>query len=90
MASVIGPNYETPAEVALLGIIGADVVGMSMAPELCESCELGIKCIGVSIVTNRAGARSNHDEVLSAASTASKNLVVIVEKFLEKLIQTDL
>jgi len=82
-AAVTGPSYETPAEVEMLRRIGATVVGMSTAPEVYAANRNGIKCAGLSIVTNRAGTSSNHSEVLTAAERASNNLLKIIETFLK-------
>ncbi len=84
LAAVTGPSYETPAEVRMLRTIGASVVSMSMAPELSAAYGAGIRCVGVSVVTNRAGARSEHAEVLAAAKEASQRLLRVARRFLEK------
>jgi purine-nucleoside phosphorylase len=82
LASLSGPNYETPAEIVYLQKIGATVVGMSMAPEVGCACSLGIKCAGISLVTNYAGKPSEHAEVIAAARAASQKLVSIFEKLI--------
>ena len=86
LASVTGPNYETPAEVQMLRKIGATVVSMSMAPEVTVSNSLKIRTVGIALVTNSAGAHSEHNEVLEAAKNASAKLVRVVESFLTKLL----
>lgn len=65
--------------------IGATVIGMSIVPEVFAANHNGIKCAGISIVTNRAGTSSNHEEVLSAAEKASRKLVKIFETFLNEI-----
>jgi len=64
-----GPQYETPAEVAMAGKLGADLVGMSTALEAIVARELGIEVIGLSLVTNYAAGigftELNHQEVLA-------------------------
>ncbi len=69
-ACVRGPSYETPAEVAMLARLGADAVGMSTVPEVLAARALGLRCVGVSWLTNHAagigGAPLRHEEVLEA------------------------
>ena len=84
-AFMTGPTYETPAEVEMLRRAGADVVSMSMAPEVTVASALGIKCAGIAVVTNRAGAHSNHREVIANAQKASAQLAKLIESFLESI-----
>lgn len=67
-AAFPGPTYETPAEVRLAEIIGADLVGMSTVPEVIAANYLGIKVLGISCVTNMAAGileqPLSHDEVV--------------------------
>jgi purine-nucleoside phosphorylase len=67
-AAVAGPSYETPAEVRALGVLGADVVGMSTASEAIVARQCGLEVAGLSCVTNRAaglGGAISHEEVLA-------------------------
>lgn len=79
---VSGPSYETGAELRFLGAVGADAVGMSTAPEVVVARHMGMKVLGVSLITNAAtGAESenvNHAEVLSTADAARQHFVVLV------------
>lgn len=74
-AAMPGPMYETPAEIRMLGRLGADVVGMSLVHEGAAAAEVGLQAAGLVCVTNPgAGLRddaANHDEVLHAALGAS-------------------
>jgi purine-nucleoside phosphorylase len=67
-AAVLGPSYETPAEIRFLRTIGADLVGMSTVPEVIVARQMGIKVLAISCVTNMAAgttdAHINHEEVL--------------------------
>ena len=67
-AALTGPSYETPAEIRMLATLGADVVGMSTAPEVIAARHMGIRVLGISCVTNMAaGIRDqiiSHEEVL--------------------------
>ncbi len=67
-AAMLGPSYETPAEIRMLGRLGADAVGMSTVPEVLAARAAGIRCAGVSCLTNRAAGLGreplDHREVL--------------------------
>ena len=68
-AGLRGPHYETPAEVAMLSSLGADLVGMSTVLEAIAARHLGLEVLGVSLVTNAAagaGAPLDHAEVVAA------------------------
>jgi purine-nucleoside phosphorylase len=67
-AAMLGPSYETPAEIRFLRTIGADLVGMSTVPEVIVARQMGIKVLAISCVTNMAAGTTdkpiNHEEVL--------------------------
>jgi purine-nucleoside phosphorylase len=67
-AALLGPSYETPAEIGYLRTIGADLVGMSTVPEVLAARHMGIKVLAISCVTNMAAGivdqPINHEEVL--------------------------
>ena len=71
-AAVLGPSFETPAEIRMLERMGADAVGMSTVPELITARARGVRCFGVSCLTNyAAGIRSqplDHEEVIETTA----------------------
>lgn len=82
-AGLLGPNYETPAEVRMLERLGADAVGMSTVCEVIAARAMGIQCLGFSLVTNPGAGISptmlSHHEVMEVAARAGKELARLVE-----------
>jgi purine-nucleoside phosphorylase len=80
-----GPSYETPAEVRMLGILGADAVGMSTVMEAVAAHWAGLRVCGVSLVTNAGAGLSatplSHEEVLAAAASAGPRLARVIGRF---------
>src|SRR6476620_2886135 len=66
--ALLGPCYETPAEIGFFRTVGADLVGMSTVPEVIVARQMGIKVLAISCVTNMAAGTTdapiNHEEVL--------------------------
>jgi purine-nucleoside phosphorylase len=77
-AALHGPNYETPAEIKMLRLLGADLVGMSTALECIAARHLGAEVMGLSLVTNLAaglgGATLDHAEVVEAGAAAGERV----------------
>ena len=88
-AAMSGPSYETPAEIRFLRIIGADVVGMSTAPEVIVANHMGIQVLGISCVTNMAAGilpqKINHEEVLETGAMVRDTLVRYLKALLPRL-----
>jgi purine-nucleoside phosphorylase len=77
-AGLPGPHYETPAEVRMLRILGADLVGMSTVHETIAARAAGAEVLGVSLVTNAAagvtGQPLSHEEVLAAGAASASRM----------------
>lgn len=83
-----GPNYETPAEVRMLQMFNVEAVGMSTVPEVISAVQLGMKVMGISVISNLATGmdlhKPNHQDVLRQVGKATKKLSLLITKFLEK------
>lgn len=85
-AGLLGPSYETRAEVQYLRRIGADMVGMSTVPEVIAARALGLRVLGFSLITNAAaGEGLSHEEVLEAGRLAGADLSRLVLAILRGL-----
>ena len=84
-----GPQYETPAEVRMAGILGGDLVGMSTTLETIAAREAGLEVLGLSLVTNAAAGLSeshlDHAEVLAAGRDAGPRLAALLSGIIGKL-----
>lgn len=83
-----GPNYETPAEVRMLQMFNVEAVGMSTVPEVISAVQLGMKVMGISVISNLATGmdlhKPNHHDVLLQVGKATKKLSHLITKFMEK------
>lgn len=82
-AGVVGPTYETPAEVRMLRVLGADAVGMSTVPEVIAAAHCGLKVLGISCITNMASGildqPLSHAEVMETAEVAKEQFLKLVK-----------
>ena len=81
--ALLGPSYETPAEVRMLERLGADAVGMSTVPEVIVARSRGLRCLGFSSITNPGagitGEALSHEEVLAMSEQMGRQLSVILK-----------
>lgn len=84
-----GPNYETPAEIKMYSLLGADAVGMSTAVEAMAAVHMGMSVCGISLITNAAAGISgkplSHDEVKQEADKAADKLSCLVTDIISNL-----
>ena len=87
--ALLGPSYETPAEVRMLERLGADAVGMSTAPEVIVARARGVRCLGFSSITNPAagitGETLSHTEVLEVGEKVARQLGVVIKGVLRRI-----
>lgn len=88
-AGMLGPQYETPAEIDMLRTMGADLVGMSTVLETIAARALGVRVLGISLVTNLAagvtGEPLSHAEVLAEGAAAGPRLGALLRAIMEAL-----
>ncbi len=84
-----GPQYETPAEIAMIGVLGGDLVGMSTALEAIAAREAGLEVLGITLVTNLAAGISgdplDHSEVLAAGQAAATRIGALLAEVIRKI-----
>jgi purine-nucleoside phosphorylase len=88
-AALLGPSYETPAEIRYLRTIGADLVGMSTVPEVIVANHMGVRCLAISCVTNMAAGilpqKINHEEVLETGRMVRDTFVRLMKALIPRL-----
>ena len=88
-AGLPGPHFETPAEIRMLRVLGADLVGMSTVLEAIAARAEGVEVFGLSLVTNLAagvtGEPLNHEEVLEAGRASASRMGALLKSLVERL-----
>jgi len=81
-AGLLGPNYETPAEIRMLRTLGADAVGMSTVAEVIVARHAGIEVLGISCISNMAagilGEPLSHEEVMETSEKVKDRFISLV------------
>lgn len=87
-----GPSYETPTEIRMLRMLGADAVGMSTVPEAITARQMGIKVLGISCITNMAAGMSDepihHEEVMETGARVAGTLKELLKRIIPQLINS--
>jgi len=87
--AVLGPSYETPAEIRAFRTLGADAVGMSTAPEAIVARHMGLEVLGISCITNAAAGvfpePLHHEEVMETARQVKGQFIALLEGIIERL-----
>ncbi len=85
-AGLLGPSYETPAEIRYLRVIGADAVGMSTVPEAIAARHMGLEVLGISCITNMAAGvlphPLDHNEVMETAKRVRGQFIALLEEII--------
>jgi purine-nucleoside phosphorylase len=90
-AGLLGPTYETPAEVRMLRGLGADAVGMSTVPETIAANHLGVRVAGISCITNLAAGLSphklTHQEVMEVSKSGAEKMQRLISAAVSKMVK---
>ncbi|HEX8285186.1 MAG TPA: purine-nucleoside phosphorylase [Pyrinomonadaceae bacterium] len=88
-AGLTGPSYETPAEIRMLRLLGADAVGMSTVPEAIVARQMGLRVLGFSCITNMAAGvldkPINHEEVIETGERVRETFAELLRRVIPKL-----
>jgi len=88
-AALTGPSYETPAEIRMMRLLGADAVGMSTVPEAIVARHMGLRVLGLSCITNMAAGvldkPINHEEVIETGERVRETFAELLRRVIPKL-----
>jgi len=88
-AAWLGPQFETPAEIRFMRAVGGDLAGMSTVPEVIAARHMGIRCLGISVVTNMAAGvlpeKIDHSAVLEVGARAAGSLTALLRELVPTL-----
>ena len=84
---VLGPSFETPAEIQAFATMGADIIGMSTVPEAIAARHFGLKVVALSVISNHAAGISeiplSHSLTLAGASEGQEKAITLINKFID-------
>ena len=88
-AAWLGPQFETPAEIRFMRAVGADLAGMSTVQEVIAARHMGVRCLGISVVTNMAAGvlpeKIDHEAVLEVGARAAGSLTALLRELVPTL-----
>ncbi len=88
-AAWLGPQFETPAEIRFMRAVGGDLAGMSTVQEVIAARHMGIRVLGISVVTNMAAGvlpeKIDHEAVLAVGASAAGSLTALLRELVPTL-----